>query len=170
MSIPTHRQCTIEIQNKSSVYILSNPQCLSGFSVHAVSGSCDKPLPPTLSPTESGSALFIKTPHTACGSVGVFTYDLHNKATATYDGRVAVMFSVPYDFNLYSNWYAVGVFGVEKHCDKHLYEAMYYNAERGFVRGKAKGPSLTHRGAVVTIRATMSDSYQPVLKVQVCNN
>ncbi|XP_040917647.1 DELTA-sagatoxin-Srs1a-like [Toxotes jaculatrix] len=164
MSVQTHRQCSIEVQNKCAGYSLGNPR------VHTVSGSCEKPLPPTLGPSESGSALFIKTPHTACGSVGVFTYDLLSESTRQYRGRVAVMFSVPYDFNLYSNWYAVGVFGLDMHCDKHLYEMMYYNAERGFVRGKAKGPSLTHKGNDVTIRATMSDSYQPVIKVQVCNN
>lgn len=80
------------------------------------------------------------------------------------------MFSVPYDFNFYSNWYAVGVFGLEKQCGKPLFEEMYNYAERGFVRGKAKGPSLTHRGGRVTMRATMSDSYQPVIKVQVCSS
>ncbi|XP_026202360.1 bryoporin-like [Anabas testudineus] len=163
MSIPTHRQCTVELQNKCSVYTLCNPH------VHTISGRCDKPLPPSLSPSESGSALFIKTPHTACGSVGVFTYDLHNESADKSEGRIAVMFSVPYDFNFYSNWYAVGVFGLDKQCGKHLFEEMYNYTERGFVRGKAKGPSLTHKGGVVTVRATMSDSYQPVLKVQVCN-
>ncbi|XP_029015273.1 DELTA-actitoxin-Aeq1c-like [Betta splendens] len=164
MSIPTHRQCTIEIQNKCSVYVLCNPH------VHTVSGSCEKPLAPTLSPSESGSALFIKTPHTACGSVGVFTYDLHNISADTFGGRIAVMFSVPYDFNFYSNWYGVGVFGLDRQCGKQLFEQMYNNAERGFVRGKAKGPSLTHKGSGVTVRATMSDSYQPVMKVQVSDN
>ncbi|XP_022607890.1 DELTA-actitoxin-Aeq1b-like isoform X2 [Seriola dumerili] len=158
------RQCSIELQNKSSMFTLCNPH------VHTVSGSCDAPFPPTLGPSESGGALFVKSPHAACGSVGVFTYDLLSESTQQYRGRVAVMFSVPYDFNLYSSWFAVGVFGLDTHCDQHLYETMYYNTERGFVRGKAKGPSLSHRGSHVTVRATMSDSYRAVLKVQVCNN
>ncbi|XP_028268218.1 DELTA-sagatoxin-Srs1a-like [Parambassis ranga] len=158
------RRCSIEIQNKSSMFTLSNP-C-----VHCVSGYNEAPLPPTLSPSETGSALFLSTPTTARGSVGVFTYDLQNPLNMQFYGKIAVMFSVPYDFNLYSNWYAVGMFDMDKHCDKHLYKEMYYNTELGFVRGKAKGPSLAHTGPNVTIRATMSDSYQPVLKVQVCNN
>lgn len=80
---------------------------------------------------------------------------------------MAVMFSVPYDFNLYSNWYGVGVLGLDAQCGKPLFEQMYNQVERGFVRGKAKGPSLTHKGTNVTVRATMSDSYQPIMKIQV---
>uniref|UniRef100_A0A668S351 Uncharacterized protein n=1 Tax=Oreochromis aureus TaxID=47969 RepID=A0A668S351_OREAU len=134
-------------------------------SMHIVSGSCSSPLPPTLSPYENGNALFTKKPHTACGSVTVFTYDLQHVSTLQFNGRVAVMFSVPYDFNFYSNWYAVGVFDMDKACDQHLYDEMYNKSEQKFVRGKAKGPSLTYRGAYITVRATMSDTYQPILKV-----
>ncbi|CAK6980509.1 DELTA-thalatoxin-Avl1a-like [Scomber scombrus] len=159
---PTHRQCSIEIENKCSVYTLCNPR------VHTVSGHCETPLPPTLGPSESGSARFTKTPQTACGSVGVFTYDLLNGSTKQHDARLAVMFSNPYDFNLYSNWYAVGVFDTAKTCDHELYKQMYNSAENGFVRGKAKGSGLTYSSHHVTIRATMSDGYQPVMKVQVC--
>ncbi|XP_044040340.1 bryoporin-like [Siniperca chuatsi] len=164
MTLPTHRQCTIELENKCSAYTLCNPH------VSTVSGSCAKALPPTLSPSESGSALFIKTPDTACGSVGVLTYDLQNASTEKCDGKMAVMFSVPYDFNVYSNWYAVGVFDENKVCDNSLYEEMYHNAENGFVRGQAKDGGLTYKGKGVAVRATMSDSYTPVIEVQVCIN
>ncbi|KAM9392994.1 DELTA-sagatoxin-Srs1a-like [Pholidichthys leucotaenia] len=164
MSAPANRQCSIEIQNKTSMFTLSNPQ------IHSVSGACQSPLPPTISPLENGSALFTKTAHAACGAVGVFTYDLQQEPTKQNSGRVAVMFSVPYDFNLYSNWYAIGVFGMDKHCDQQLFDEMYKKSEKGFVRGKAKGPSLTYKGGWVTVMATMSDSCQPVLKVQICNN
>uniref|UniRef100_A0A3Q0T3Y0 DELTA-sagatoxin-Srs1a n=1 Tax=Amphilophus citrinellus TaxID=61819 RepID=A0A3Q0T3Y0_AMPCI len=157
MSVPTHRQCNIEIQNKSTMFTL----------MHIVSGSCSSPLPPTLSPYENGNALFIKKPHTACGAVAVFTYELQHVSTLQFSGRVAVMFSVPYDFNFYSNWYAVGVFDMDKACDQHLFDEMYNKSEQRFVRGKAKGPSLAYRGSYVSIRATMSDSYQPVLKVAI---
>ncbi|XP_024658055.2 DELTA-sagatoxin-Srs1a [Maylandia zebra] len=164
MGLPTHRQCSIEIQNKTTTFTLCNPR------MHIVSGSCSSPLPPTLSPYENGNALFIKKPHTACGSVTVFTYDLQHVSTLQFNGRVAVMFSVPYDFNFYSNWYAVGVFDMDKACDQHLYDEMYNKSEQKFVRGKAKGPSLAYRGAYITVRATMSDTYQPILKVAICNN
>ncbi|XP_017260010.1 DELTA-thalatoxin-Avl1a-like [Kryptolebias marmoratus] len=164
MSIPTHRQCKVEIQNKSSTCTLSEPL------LHLFSGNCEAPLPPTLRPSETGTALFIKKPHTACGSVAVFTYNILQNSNNQIRGKLAVMFSVPYDFNIYANWYAVGVFDMHKLCDEDLYKEMYYGSQRGFVRGKAKGPSLTHRAGHATIRATMSDSYQPVLKVEVCDN
>ncbi|XP_038566057.1 DELTA-sagatoxin-Srs1a-like [Micropterus salmoides] len=156
------RQCTVEIENKCSEYTFCNPQ------VFTYSGSYEKPLPPTLGPSESCSALFIKTPSTACGAVGVFTYELQNKSTKKCDGKMAVMYSVPYDFNFYSNYYAMGVFDVNTKCDYDLYKEMYYGAGAVFVRREAKD-SLTYKGKDVTITATMSDSYTPVIKVQVSN-
>ncbi|XP_041823406.1 DELTA-actitoxin-Oor1b-like [Melanotaenia boesemani] len=164
MNPRTHRQCSVQIQNKSSMYTMSEPR------IHLVSGFCDSPLPPTLGPSESGSALFIKTRDSARGSVGVFTYDLLRGSNRQLAGRMAVMFSVPYDFLLYSNWYGVGEFDGSKRCSKELFNHMYEGLEIGFTRGKAKGPSLTHRGDWVTLRASMSDSYQPVLKVEVSDN
>ncbi|XP_045897287.1 DELTA-sagatoxin-Srs1a-like [Micropterus dolomieu] len=157
-----NRQCTFEIDNKCSEFTFCNPQ------VFTYSGIYEKPLSPTLGPSESGSALFIKTSNTACGAVGVFTYDLQNKSTEKCDGKMAVMYSVPYDYNFYSNMYAVGVFDVDTKCDYDLYKEMYYGAGSMFVRGKAKD-SLTYKGKDVTIRATMSDSKTSVIKVQVSN-
>lgn len=139
-------------------------------SVHLVSGFSETPLPPTLTSSETGSAVFVKSSHAACGSVGVFTYDLVHESKNQNLGKLAVMFSVPYDFNLYSNWYGVGMFDSEKLCDKKLFDEMYKGGGIQSVRGKAKGPSLTFKGDHVTIRATMSDSYKPILKVDVCDN
>ncbi|XP_038138043.1 DELTA-sagatoxin-Srs1a-like [Cyprinodon tularosa] len=164
MSLSTHCQCTVEIQNKTSSVILSEPL------IHLFSGNCESPLPPTLRPSESGTALFIKKTHAACGSVAVFTYDIVQASTKHNQGRLAVMFSNPYDFNMYSNWYAIGAFSKDKRCDEELYKEMYYGQQLGFVRGKVKGPSLTNKVGRLTIRASMSDSYQPVLKVELCNN
>ncbi|KAI3360302.1 hypothetical protein L3Q82_014604 [Scortum barcoo] len=162
--LPTHRQCSVEIKNKSSNYILGNP-C-----VFIDSGFCAEPLPPHVDPSSSGNAMFTKTAHTARGAVGVFTYDLLNKATKEFTERVAVMFSVPYDFNLYSNWYALGIFDKSKECNYDLYYEMYNNTDNTFIRGKANGPSLSHKKGQVTIMASMSDSYQPVMKVEVKDN
>lgn len=155
-----NRQCTVEIENKCSEYTLCNPK------VFTYGGSYEKPLSPTLGPSESGSALFINTPNTTYGAVGVLTYELQNDSTEESDGKMAVMYSVPYNYNQYSNLYAVGVFSMNIECDYNLYNMMYNEAEIDFVRRKAKD-SLTYKGKAVTIRATMSDSYTSVIKVQV---
>uniref|UniRef100_UPI0037E77057 uncharacterized protein n=1 Tax=Semicossyphus pulcher TaxID=241346 RepID=UPI0037E77057 len=154
------RQCTIQFEN-SSEYTLRNP------SVYMYSGFCEIPLTPALLPSESGSAVFAKNPNTMWGCTGVFTYDLHNKSTRDYDGKMAVMFSNPYDFSSYSNWFAVGVFSMNTQCDYSLYDKMYYKEQMGFARGKAEEFNLTYKSEPVVIRATMTDSYKPVIKVKV---
>uniref|UniRef100_A0A3P9P7W2 DELTA-sagatoxin-Srs1a-like n=1 Tax=Poecilia reticulata TaxID=8081 RepID=A0A3P9P7W2_POERE len=161
MPNPTQRQCTVEIQNKSSSLMLCE--------FHVYSGNCESPLPPTLCPSESGTALFSKKTLAASGSVGVFTYDILQEASKEACGRVAVMFAVPFDFNIYYNWYAVGIFDQNKMCNEDLYMEMYYGVQHNFIRGKANGPSLTHSNGQVTIRASMSDSFQPVLKLELCD-
>ncbi|XP_028454811.1 DELTA-sagatoxin-Srs1a isoform X3 [Perca flavescens] len=163
-AVPLH-ECTIEIENKCSEFTLCNPQ------VYTKSGFCKSPLPPTLGPSESGEAQFRKTFFSTSGAVGVFTYDVQNKTSDECLEKVSVMFSAPYGFNLYSNKYAVGVFDNDKQCDRRLFYEMCYikHPQPGFVRGKAKdSQSLTHKGEYVTVRATMSDGYISVVKVQVC--
>ncbi|XP_076020712.1 uncharacterized protein LOC143011650 [Genypterus blacodes] len=159
--LPTHRQCTIEVTNDCSNYTLRNP------SEFLNRGRCSIPLSPTIASSKSASALFTKTPHTARGSVGVFTYDLVRNDTKQSVGKMAVLFNVPYDFNLYRNGYAVGIFDTSKSCDYGLYHQMHKEKQNMFVREKAKGPSLCYSDKGITIRAKMTDTYQPVMKVEV---
>ncbi|XP_034063695.1 DELTA-sagatoxin-Srs1a-like [Gymnodraco acuticeps] len=162
--MPTYRQCGIEIENECTIYTFDNPR------IYTDSGYCDTPLPPTVAPGASGKALFIKTPDTATGCVGVVTYDLLNKDENQAAGKIAVMFSVPYDFGLYNNWYALGVFDMSTKCDYGLYQKMYYDKQTTFSRQTADGSSLTYEGGNITIKGTMSDAYQSVIKVQVSQN
>lgn len=138
--------------------------------MYTTSGRCTVPLPPEIQLSTSGEALFAKTPYTARGSHGIVTYDLVHNSTGTATEQMAVMFKVPFDLNLKSNAYAVGVFDVSTECDHDLYREMSKKMETTFVRGKAKGPHLTYESQDVTIVATMSNCYQPVMKVHVSDN
>ncbi|XP_033986691.1 DELTA-actitoxin-Afr1a-like [Trematomus bernacchii] len=162
--IPTHRQCDIEIVNDCTTYTLCNPRRYTS------SGYCTT-LSQTVAPLSSGNASFQKNANTALGAVGVFTYDLLNNSTSLTDETIAVMFSVPYDYNWYSNWYAVGVFNKSIWCDYDLYDEMYNHTEIKFVRGKASGNhGLTYKGKQVTIIAGMSNTTHSVMKMHVMQN
>lgn len=138
--------------------------------VYIKSGQCSAPLPPGIQSTVTGEALFIKTPKTAGGSVGIFTYDLLDISTKNSSEKMAVLFKVPFNRKQKPNMYAVGIFDISKDCDSDLFNEMSNNKTSTFVRGNAKGPSLTHKGQNVTIEGTMSDSYESVLKLQVSDN
>lgn len=144
--------------------------CVCFVRVHIESGGCEVPLPPMLAPCSSGIALFNKTDCSARGTVGVFTYDLLNLAMNDCTQILTVMFSVPYDRNLYSNWFAVGIADRGRDCDSDLYNEMYEGNEYQFVRAKANGSCITYEGDFVTIRASMSDSAEAVLRVEVINS
>lgn len=133
------------------------------------SGYCQVGMPPVIQSMRSDIAVFAKTGLTARGAVGVFTYDLRKESSKKSYKEIAVMFSVPYDFNMYSNWFAVGVFDVGTPCDRGMYKKMYKEGQNEFVRGQANGPSLTYTSDDVTIKASMSNAYLPILKVEVCD-
>lgn len=78
------------------------------------------------------------------------------------------MFSVPFDYNMYKNWFAVGIYSLGKECNESLYKEMYYNKEQqGFVREEAKGSGITYQGLRLDIKATMSPLGRAIMKVEV---
>ena len=58
---------------------------------------------------------------TATGAVGVLCYYIPDRKLS-----LCVLFSVPYDYNWYSNWWDVQVFSGKKEPNQQLYEEMYY--------------------------------------------
>ena len=52
---------------------------------------------------------------------------MFNYYTQGADKTVAVMFSVPFDYNLYSNWWDVKIYNGMKRATYDMYEDMYYN-------------------------------------------
>ncbi|CAL8298047.1 unnamed protein product [Merluccius merluccius] len=155
------RTCTVEINNSCGFYALSDP------GLFMVSGFCNEPLPPGINKRSQASGGFTKPMGTATGAVGVFTYDLAHHQTKDYNAVLAVMFSVPFDYNLYSNWCAAGIFfrGIE--CDYNLFDLLYNGEEFSFVRAKGGAGPRTYKGEVVEVSVRMSASSRAVLRVDI---
>ncbi|CAL8298059.1 unnamed protein product [Merluccius merluccius] len=155
------RTCTVEINNSCGFYALSDP------GLFMVSGFCNEPLPPGINKRSQASGGFTKPMGTATGAVGVFTYDLAHHQTKDYNAVLAVMFSVPFDYNLYSNWCAAGIFfrGIE--CDYNLFDLLYNGEEFSFVRAKGGAGPRTYKGEVVEVSVRMSASSRAVLLVDI---
>ncbi|KAL6478453.1 hypothetical protein MHYP_G00142880 [Metynnis hypsauchen] len=157
-SINTGRNVTIEITNYSNKFTLTTPR------TYTHSGYCYHPPQPTIGKMMREACSFSKTPHTACGSVGVLTYQIRSNA-GKHVGELAIMFSVPYDYNQYENMFALGIYAPNKACDKNLYSEMYYGNGL-FKRGKGTGSVITYSGKGAQVKGTMSDFGQSIIRVE----
>ncbi|XP_070837923.1 uncharacterized protein [Chaetodon trifascialis] len=160
-TLTTNRNCTIEITNVSGSFCLINPK------VYMKSGFCLHPPQPTIRTTKTEVCSFIKDDHTATGSVGLLTYDLFHMQSRVCSERMAVMFSVPFDRNLYKNRLTVGVVEHSRACDKHLYSQMYDGEDlSNIVRSEESGTGLLYKATYVDVRATMSSTGKAIVKVE----
>ncbi|CAB1459715.1 unnamed protein product [Pleuronectes platessa] len=150
------RNITIKITNSTNNYWLLDP-----------SGLVQSPPEPTVCPLKTELCNFTKTSGKASGAVGVLTYDLFEKYQSTPREKVAIMFSVPYDYGKYKNWVAVGIFPHGKEVNEALFNEMYYNKEDGFKRMEGTGSGLTFEGPSLDIKATMSPIGEAIMKVEV---
>ena len=115
-----------------------------------------------------GTAVASKNPGpTATGAVGVVTWRFGDA-----EERLAVMFSVPYDYNLYKNWFKLAVIDGGVETDKALYEDMYYDKGRTLGKaaradaGKATWQRTLH-GQTGTLTGSMGRDGRCVLSVEV---
>ncbi|XP_045895792.1 bryoporin-like isoform X1 [Micropterus dolomieu] len=160
-TLTTNRNCTIEITNVSSSYCLINPK------VYMESGFCHHPPQPTIRPTKIEVCSFIKNDNTATGAVGILTYDLFHMQSRVCSERMAIMFSVPFDHNLYKNRLAVGVVEQSCACDKNLYNQMYDGKDLNkFTRSETNGCGLEYKATYVDLRATMSSIGKAIVKLE----
>uniref|UniRef100_A0A8C8H0E9 Cytolysin Src-1-like n=1 Tax=Oncorhynchus tshawytscha TaxID=74940 RepID=A0A8C8H0E9_ONCTS len=135
--------------------------------VYMSSGFCYHPPQPTVRTTKTEVCSFTKDDDTATGAVGVLTYDLFHMQSRVCSERMAIMFSVPYDYNFYKNWLGVGVFEVARACDKQLYNHMYKEKDFSkFVRSEASGSGVEYKAQHVDLRATMSNVGKSIIKVE----
>lgn len=160
-SLDSNRNCKIEINNMSDVYSLINPQ------VYTFSGYCCHPPQPTISTKNIGLCAFTKIGLTACGTVGVLTYDLCHMEKKECTDRIAILFSVPFDYNFYDNIFGIGVITTTRECNEALYNEMYYESSGSFTRGKAKESGISHKAKSVDLRATMSNAAKAIIKVEI---
>lgn len=137
-------------------------------SVYFKSGYDKEHLPSSISPDEEGSAQFAKIAGTTCGSVGVFTYNMMRKEENTK--KMAIMWSVPFDYNFYSNWYAVGIYNTAKPCDSKLYREMYYEDDKQFYRYQADSKSETYRQGDVVIKCKMTNCCEPTVIIDITSS
>ncbi|KAF1373509.1 hypothetical protein PFLUV_G00239620 [Perca fluviatilis] len=161
VTIPTNRNCTVEITNVSSVFCLVNPK------VHMESGFVFDPPQPTVRTTKTEVCSFTKDDNTASGSVGVLTYEMFDMRNRNCNQVVAIMFSVPFDYNFYKNWLGVGTFEHTRACDDKLFDHMYKGKDfTNFVRQEANGSGVTFKGHMVDVRACMSNEGKAMIKLE----
>ncbi|XP_030622977.1 DELTA-thalatoxin-Avl1a-like [Chanos chanos] len=161
-TMTTSRSCTIEIQNHNETYWLTNPKW------HMISGQIHYPPQPTIQSTKTGMCTFTKTEMGLRGAVGVLTYELSRVEDEKCEKQVAIMFSIPFDYNLYVNEMAVGVFNNDRVCNELLYKQMYEDQEnKNFKRTKAKESGLNLKADIVNVRATMSSGGKALIKMEI---
>lgn len=131
------------------------------------SGFVFSPPQPTVRSGNTEVFSFTKDDNTASGAVGVLTYELWDTRNKKCCEKMAVMFSVPFDYNFYSNWLAVGIYESKQDCDEKLFKSMYNdNDSSNFVREKPNGSGLKYQGKVVDVRACMSDEGRAIVKLE----
>nr|A0A2Z5Z9H5.1 RecName: Full=Deep sea actinoporin Cjtox II; AltName: Full=DELTA-actitoxin-Cja1b; Short=DELTA-AITX-Cja1b; Flags: Precursor [Cribrinopsis japonica]BBC77265.1 actinoporin [Cribrinopsis japonica] len=94
----------------------------------------------------------------ATGAVGVLAYSMSDGNT------LGILFSVPYDYNWYENWWNIKVYSGSKRANKWMYENLYYNAS------PHKGDNGWHEkslGYGLKSRGYMASSGQTKLEIRV---
>ncbi|XP_036449609.1 bryoporin-like [Colossoma macropomum] len=160
-TINTGRNVTIQITNNCDAFTLANPR------THNISGYCHHPPQPTIITKSQETCSFSKTAYSARGSIGVLMYQILNNERNPV-GELAIMFSVPYNYSLYENWFALGIYEPDISCDDNLFNKMYYDYDYNnpFSRCKGTGGVVPYFGKGVAVKGTMSAGGQSIIKVE----
>ena len=99
-----------------------------------------------------------KTSGTATGAVGVLVYYIPSKKMT-----LAVMWSVPFDYDFYQNWWNVKLYHGKRSADKSMYEDLYYH------NSPFKPNGWKHRdlGSGLSAGGSMSSSGEAQLEIQI---
>ncbi|XP_067863904.1 DELTA-thalatoxin-Avl1a-like isoform X2 [Heptranchias perlo] len=151
---------TVEVQIENN----SKDKILTEAATYNYSGHVYNPAPPIISPGGKGDATFVKTKGAARGSVGILTYRFG-------DNQFSLMFSNPYDYNLYSIVFALYIPDRPVITDKSLYKKMYsqltpkINFAKEVLSPRSETISVSGGGLIVS--ATMSNEAHSIIKVDV---
>jgi len=145
------RKVAIGIENESG-----HPW--EALNAYFFSGTSHASLPYSVS---SGEALLYEASKTRLvkGAVGVLTYYIPDMEIT-----LAVLFSIPHDYNLYSNWWNVKLYSGQKRADYNMYYDLYYYAN------PFEGNNAWHLrdvGSGLKIRGSMAGSGQVTFELHV---
>ncbi|XP_078276541.1 uncharacterized protein LOC144605300 [Rhinoraja longicauda] len=158
VNIDSNRCVGVEISNKSMHYTLTEPV------TYSYSGRVSDPPPPSIDRGEKGVCVFIKTPSTVYGAVGVLTYKFG-------DTQISLLISNPFDYNQYSIEYALYVPDYIIETNDDLYNKMYYKLMESpsFTKtalGKGNASLNITKGGIL-VSATMSNEWKAILKIDI---
>lgn len=151
------RSVTIKVKNKSHMTLFK-----AGY--YCKSGKCVFLGKDTLFPGERDHTIFAKKPFTACGSVGVLTYELDDNLSS----RLIILFSNPFNYLLYDRFFAMHITR-NRASFKKFYNGMYYHGDilEGYIRGHQENihrPSTLERDGI-RVTASMTHESQSLLRV-----
>ncbi|XP_007656134.2 DELTA-actitoxin-Oor1b-like [Ornithorhynchus anatinus] len=167
----TIEQLVHQVDSRRCVGIeVTNGMSLEFHSVrtYCYSGHTHLPPSPIIPPKTKRHCIFVKTDGAPRGSVGLLVYKIRLNLS------LAILFSNPYDYNLYSIEFAVALYerdmaGTELDV---LYDHIYKQKEQGSLKvakrklGSTQEPLvLKERG--VRVSATMSNDAKAVIRVHV---
>ena len=98
----------------------------------------------------------------AKGAVGVFTYYIPD-----LDKTLAIMYSVPFDYNLFRNWWNVKLYSGRQKADKQTFSNMESSKE---LEGPFKGDNTWHTrnlGSEFSVKGAMGGTGQSELVITV---
>ena len=94
----------------------------------------------------------------ATGAVGVLAYYI-----PSIDKTISVMFSVPFDYNFYENWWNAKLYPGNERANSDQYYDLYYDANSF----KANGWHERSLGSGLKFRGSMSSSAKATLEIHV---
>ena len=112
------------VSRKIAIGIVNEtPYKWEALNTYFVSGTSESVLPEFV--TKGNVALYTakkRSGPVANGSVGVFAYYMKGAHKT-----IAVMFSVTFDYNIFSNWWNVKIYPGKERATHDMYKSMYYN-------------------------------------------